>query len=71
MGIGFLSLFPRLVPAFNDPGFSLTIYNSSSTHATLSVMLVIACIGVPVVIGYTVFIYRVLKGKVTLGPDSY
>ena len=71
MGVSFLSLFPRLVPASNDPGFSLTVYNASSTHATLSVMLIIACIGVPVVIGYTVFIYRVFKGKVTLGPDSY
>jgi cytochrome d ubiquinol oxidase subunit II len=31
---------------------------------TLSVMLVIALLGMPVVIGYTIFIHRIFKGKV-------
>jgi len=34
-------------------------------------MLVIALIGMPIVIGYTIFVYRVFKGKVVLGEDSY
>jgi len=25
----------------------------------------------PVVIGYTAYVYRVFKGKVVLGPESY
>ena len=57
-------LFPNLVTASNDPALSLTVFNSSSSFLTLRVMLVIALIGMPVVIGYTVFIHRVFKGKV-------
>jgi cytochrome d ubiquinol oxidase subunit II len=34
-------------------------------------MLIIALIGVPIVIAYTWFIYRVFKGKVVIGPESY
>jgi cytochrome d ubiquinol oxidase subunit II len=34
-------------------------------------MLIIALLGMPLVIGYTVFIYRVFKGKVEITPDSY
>lgn len=57
-------LFPNLVIASNDPALSLTIYNSSSSFRTLGVMLVIALLGMPVVIGYTVYIHRIFKGKV-------
>ena len=71
MAIAALSLFPRLVPSITDPAYSLTIYNSSSTRLTLTVMLIIAVIGMPLVIGYTAVIYRVFKGKVILSADSY
>jgi cytochrome d ubiquinol oxidase subunit II len=57
-------LFPNLVIATNDPKLSLTIFNASSSLRTLSVMLVIALLGMPVVIGYTIFIHRIFKGKV-------
>jgi cytochrome d ubiquinol oxidase subunit II len=67
-GIG---LYPNLVPSPGDPGLSLTIANSSSTERTLTTMLVIACIGMPLVIAYTAFIYKVFKGKVEIGEDSY
>ena len=66
-----LSLFPRLVPSSIDLNYSLTIYNASSTQRTLGVMLVIALIGVPIVIGYTLYMYRVFKGKVIINKDSY
>jgi cytochrome bd ubiquinol oxidase subunit II len=65
------SLYPRLVPALGDPERSLTICNASSTPLTLTVMLVIALIGMPFVIGYTFFIYRAFKGKVSLDETSY
>lgn len=58
------ALFPNLVIASNDPALSLTVFNSSSSLRTLKVMLVIALLGMPVVLGYTVFIHRVFKGKV-------
>jgi cytochrome d ubiquinol oxidase subunit II len=71
IGLSALSLFPRLVPSSTDINFSLTIYNASSSQMTLSTMLVIALIGVPLVLIYTILIYRVFKGKVVLTGDSY
>ncbi len=71
IGLSAVSLFPRLVPSMTNLAYSLTIRNASSTPATLTVMLVIALIGMPIVIGYTIFIYRVFKGKVELTEASY
>ena len=58
--------YPNLVRAA-DPALSLTVANASSSPLTLKVMLVIAVVGMPVVAGYTVFAYRVFKGKVRPG----
>jgi cytochrome d ubiquinol oxidase subunit II len=66
-----LSLFPRIVPSSIDLQYSLTVYNASSSPYTLGVMLILALIGMPLVIGYTVFIYRAFKGKVEITADSY
>ncbi|MDP2854983.1 MAG: cytochrome d ubiquinol oxidase subunit II [Smithellaceae bacterium] len=55
--------FPNLITASNDPNLSLTIYNSSTGLYTLQIMAVIALIGMPIVIGYTIFVYRLFKGK--------
>jgi cytochrome bd ubiquinol oxidase subunit II len=66
-----LSLFPLLVPSSIDLTNSLNIYNASSTQRTLQAMLIIALIGMPLVIIYTVFIYRIFKGKVIINQDSY
>lgn len=71
IGLAGLSLFPKLVPSGLDLTYSLTIYNSSSTPRTLSTMLLIALIGMPIVIIYTIIIYRVFKGKVVLEDESY
>ncbi len=71
IGLMAISLFPRLVPSLTDLNNSLTIYNASSTERTLFTMLIIALIGMPFVIGYTIFIYRAFKGKVQLGGESY
>jgi len=71
IGLAAVSLFPRLVPSNINLAYSLTIYNASSTPGTLSAMLIIALIGMPIVIGYTIFIYRVFRGKVVLSKESY
>lgn len=55
-------LFPVLVVS-TGPGQSLTIINSSSSQMTLMVMLIFALIGMPIVIGYTVYIYKIFKGR--------
>ena len=66
-GIVGAGLFPTLVRASNDPGLSLTIRNSSSSPLTLKVMLIIALVGMPVVVGYTIYSYRIFKGKAKPG----
>ena len=66
-----VSLYPYLVPSMTDLGNSLTIYNACSTNRTLKVMLAIALLGMPVVVAYTVVIYRVFWGKVVIGEESY
>ena len=71
MGLAAVGLFPRLLPSRTDPLASLTIYNSASSQRTLTAMLVIALIGMPLVIGYTFFIYRAFRGPVVLHEDSY
>lgn len=57
-------LFPNLV--VNNAGESITIFNSSSSQLTLTVMLIIALIGVPIMLGYTIYVYRIFKGKTAL-----
>jgi cytochrome d ubiquinol oxidase subunit II len=72
VGLIAVSLFPRLVPSSLDlANGSLTIYNSSSTPNTLQTMLIIALIGMPFVIAYTIYIYRVFRGAVIITKDSY
>jgi cytochrome bd ubiquinol oxidase subunit II len=66
-----LSLYPRLVPSSIDLQNSLTILNSSSSPLTLQTMLVIALIGVPIVIAYSIFIHYVFRGKVEITEESY
>jgi cytochrome d ubiquinol oxidase subunit II len=65
------SLFPRLVPAINDPALSLTAFNASSSQLTLWTMLVLAIIGVPLVLTYTIWIYRVFAGKAVAEGEGY
>lgn len=55
--------FPNMIKASNDQSLSITIYNSSTGLQTLKLMSIIALIGMPVVILYTIFVYRIFKGK--------
>ena len=61
--------FPYLVRA-TDPALSMSIYDFSSSKLTLTVMLIIALIGMPVVIGYTIYIYRIFRGKIKLEENT-
>ena len=64
--------YPNAIRAINDPeNLSLTIYNSASSPMTLEILLLMAIIGVPLVISYTVGIYWVFRGHVKLDSRSY
>jgi cytochrome d ubiquinol oxidase subunit II len=71
MALFALNVFPNLVTSLPDPENSLNIYNAASSAKTLGIMLVIACIGLPVVLAYTVSIYWIFRGKVKLDRMSY
>lgn len=67
VGLVGATLFPLLVPSSVDPAFSLDIYRHSSSPKTLMTMAIIVAIGMPFVIGYTIWVYRVFRGKVQGG----
>ncbi|MCC7145380.1 MAG: cytochrome d ubiquinol oxidase subunit II [Phycisphaeraceae bacterium] len=65
------ALFPNLVLSAPNPENSLTIYNAASSSKTLEIMTIIAAIGMPFVLAYTVVIYWSFRGKVQLTEHSY
>lgn len=59
-----VSIFPFLLPSSLDPRASLTVWDASSSHLTLFIMLVASAIFLPIILLYTAWVYRVLWGKV-------
>ena len=60
-----ISLFPFLLPSSSHPGSSLTVWDASSSHRTLGIMLIAVVIFLPIVLAYTSWVYRVMRGPVT------
>lgn len=60
------ALFPFLLPSHLDPHSSLTVWDASSSRGTLQLMLVVTAVLLPVIILYTGWVYRVMRGRVTL-----
>ena len=58
------AMFPMILPSTVDPRFSLTVWDSSSSHMVLFIMLVCALIFIPLILFYTSWVYSVLRGKV-------
>ncbi|HTV76564.1 MAG TPA: cytochrome d ubiquinol oxidase subunit II [Candidatus Baltobacteraceae bacterium] len=72
MALFAVNMYPDLIYSVTDPvNNSLTIYNAASSQKTLGIMLVIACIGIPAVLAYTVCIYWIFRGKVKMDRMSY
>ena len=65
IGSAGLSMFPFVMPSSLDPNSSLTIWDSSSSHLTLTVMFWAVLLLLPVVIGYTIWCYANMWGRVT------
>jgi cytochrome bd ubiquinol oxidase subunit II len=61
-----ITMFPFLMPSSISPGSSLTIWDASSSHATLQTMFWVVLFFMPIILTYTSWVYRVLKGKVTV-----
>ena len=58
-------LFPFLLPSSLDPKMGLTVWDASSSRLTLFIMLIVTLIFLPIVLAYTAWVYRVLRGPVT------
>jgi cytochrome d ubiquinol oxidase subunit II len=65
-----VAIYPNLVTAVN-PEFNVTIFNAASSEKTLTIMLLIAVIGMPCVLSYSAIIYWTFRGKVKLDESSY
>ncbi|CUX80753.1 MAG: cytochrome d ubiquinol oxidase subunit II CydB [Roseibaca calidilacus] len=59
-----LTMFPFIMPSSIDPKSSLTVWDASSSHLTLFIMLVCTVIFMPLILMYTAWVYKVLWGKV-------
>lgn len=71
-----LSMFPFILPSSVDPRASLTVWNASSSHLTLFVMLLVTVVFLPIVLAYTAWAFKVMWGRstvdaLTTNPDLY
>ena len=61
-----MALFPFLLPSSEVADDGLTVWNASSSERTLRIMLIAVAVFLPIVLAYTVWVFRVLKGRITL-----
>lgn len=60
-----VSMFPFILPSSTHPNHSLLVWDSSSSQLTLFIMLLATAIFLPIILAYTAWVYRVLRGPVT------
>jgi cytochrome bd ubiquinol oxidase subunit II len=63
--VAFQGLYPRVMRSSLDHKFDLTIYNASSSQLTLTVMLVVALLFVPIVLAYQGWTYWVFRKRIS------
>ncbi len=59
-----VSMFPFILPSSTYPDHSLMVWDSSSSQLTLFIMLIATVVFLPLVLAYTAWVYRVLRGKI-------
>jgi cytochrome d ubiquinol oxidase subunit II len=60
-----LAMFPFIMPSSSQPASSLTMWDATSSHLTLQLMFWAVLIFLPIVLAYTAWVYRVMRGKIT------
>jgi cytochrome d ubiquinol oxidase subunit II len=60
-----LAMFPFVMPSSTNPGSSLTAYDVTASHRTLNLMFIAVVVFLPIVLAYTSWVFRVMRGKVT------
>lgn len=66
-----IELYPMLLFSTIDPKYSIDIYKAASSTKSMQTMLIIVAIGTPLVLAYTIFVYKTFRGKVKLDDTSY
>ena len=71
-----LSIFPFLLPSSLEPKDSLTVWDASSSQMTLFIMLLVTLVFLPIILVYTFWVFRVMRGTVTTtnlrrNPNAY
>ncbi|MDI1261514.1 cytochrome d ubiquinol oxidase subunit II [Aquabacterium sp.] len=66
IGTAGASMFPFIMPSSSTPNASLTVWDSVSSHLTLGIMFWATLIFMPLILVYTSWAYRVMRGKVTV-----
>ena len=59
------AMFPFIMPSSSHPNNSLTAFDATSSHRTLMLMFGVVVVFLPIVLAYTGWVYRVLRGKST------
>ena len=59
------SMFPFIMPSSLDGRSSLTMWDATSSRLTLEIMLFAVIVFLPLILLYTSWVYRVMRGKVT------
>ena len=65
IGTAGVSMFPFVMPSSTVPSASLTVWDSASSHLTLTIMFWATLIFMPLIVAYTSWAYKVMAGKVT------
>ena len=60
------SMFPFIMPSSSNPVSSLTVWDATSSQHTLLLMLIAAVIFTPIVLIYTSWVYKIMRGKLTV-----
>jgi len=60
------SMFPFLIPSNMSANSSLTVWDASSSQTTLHLMFWVTIVFLPLIAFYTSWVFRVLRGKVTV-----
>jgi cytochrome d ubiquinol oxidase subunit II len=61
-----IAMFPFVMPSSSDPRSSLTVWDAVSSHKTLQIMFWVVLVFLPIILFYTSWVYRVLRGKITV-----
>jgi len=59
------AMYPFIIPSSTYPNGSLTIFDATSSHRTLNLMFIAVVVFLPIVLAYTSWVYRVMRGKIT------